>query len=149
MMKGNPMNASECMSPAVAMVSPEHTVAEAVEKMERHDCGSLPVAQGDRLVGMVTDRDIALRAIGAGRDANTPVSQVMSSEVKYCFAETEIDDLLANFGDQQLRRMPVVDNEKRLVGIISLSDVVKEAEQRSGEALAQITQPSAHHNQKS
>jgi CBS domain-containing protein len=87
------------------------------------DVGALPVSEEDRLVGMITDRDIAVRGVAAGKTPNAKVRDVMTPEIKYCFDDQELDEIAANMADIQVRRLPVVDRDKRLVGILSLGDI--------------------------
>src|SRR3546814_2846375 len=108
------------------------------------DTGFLPVADNDRLIGIVTDRDIAIRGVAAGRRPEASIREVMSDEVKYCFDDQDVDDVLENMGDIQVRRLPVVDRDKRLVGIVSITDLAGNGDAReAGEALGDIARPSA------
>jgi len=143
------MRVSECMSQDVRVAGPDNTMQSAAQIMADLDAGFLPVADHDRLIGIVTDRDIAIRGVGAGKPPETSVREVMSPEVKYCFQDDEVEDVLANMGDIQLRRLPVLDAGKRLVGIVSLSDLASDGEaRRTGEALGEITRPSERHSQR-
>lgn len=110
------------MSGDVRIARPQDTIAQAAGLMARHDVGSLPVGDGDRLVGFLTDRDIVVRAVAGGLGPDTPVREVMSTEVKYCFDDEDIDDVARNMAQQQVRRLPVLDRDKRLVGIVSLGN---------------------------
>lgn len=139
------MQVSECMTRDVQVASPDDTIQQAATIMDRINAGVLPVGLDDRLVGMITDRDIAVRAVAKGRECGTPVREAMSGEVRYCYADDDADEVLENMGDQQLRRMPVVDRDKRLVGIVSIGDLAKKDERDSGEALHQIAQPGGLH----
>lgn len=141
------MKISHCMTPEVEIVTPEDTIQSAARIMATIDAGFLPVRKGDRLVGVVTDRDIAIRAAGAGIAPSAPVGDVMTREVKYCFEDEEIDDVLDHMSDLQLRRMPVLNRQKRLVGIVSLSDLAVEEMTEAGRALTGISRPSALHSQ--
>lgn len=117
--------------------------------MAETDVGVLPVAESDRLVGMITDRDIAVRAVAAGRGPDTNVRDTMSPEIKYCFEDDDVDEVCENMSDQQLRRLPVVDREKNLVGIVSLADLARESDSdAAGEALEGITRPGGQHSQR-
>ncbi|HZV17301.1 MAG TPA: CBS domain-containing protein [Sphingobium sp.] len=137
------------MSQDVRVAGPDNTMQSAAQIMADLDAGFLPVADHDRLIGIVTDRDIAIRGVGAGKPPETSVREVMSPEVKYCFQDDEVEDVLANMGDIQLRRLPVLDAGKRLVGIVSLSDLASDGEaRRTGEALGEITRPSERHSQR-
>ena len=139
------MQISECMSRDVQLVSPGDSIHQAAQRMDRINAGVLPVGENDRLVGMITDRDIAVRAGAKGRDCDTPVREAMSGEVRYCRDTDAADQVLRNMGELQLRRLPVVDRDKRLVGIVSIGDLAKEDEQDTGEALRVIAQPGGLH----
>jgi CBS domain-containing protein len=108
----------------------------------------LPVGENDQLVGTITDRDIAVRAIAEGKGPKTPVSEVMSSDVKYCYEDEDTAHVAQNMGELQVRRLPVLNRNKRLVGILSLADLAQaERGQRVGKALRQIAQPGGDHTQ--
>ncbi|HEY0876868.1 MAG TPA: CBS domain-containing protein [Zeimonas sp.] len=137
--------ARDVMTREVLVVSPGDTVQRAAQIMKDADIGSVPVCDGQRLQGMVTDRDIAVRVVAAGLPADsTQASQAMTSEVFWCYEDDEVADVLDKMGDRQVRRIPVVDRDHKLTGIISLGDV---AVQRSGgqvqEALEEISTPSS------
>ncbi|MFO7276861.1 MAG: CBS domain-containing protein [Pseudomonadota bacterium] len=138
------MKVSEVMSPNVELASPDDTLQQAAKKMARIDSGVLPVAQDDRLVGMITDRDIAIRAVAEGKNpARTTVGEVMTQDVKYCFDDEDLDEVSDNMAELQIRRLPVVNRDKRLVGIISLGDIARRYQPReTGETLRGISQPS-------
>src|SRR5882757_1459534 len=107
------MQVREIMTQTVKTIAPDASLREAAQMMAAEDCGSLPVAQGDRIVGMVTDRDIALRAVAKGKDPETcTVQEVMSEDIKYLFDDESTEDLVRNFGALQIRRLPVVNREK-------------------------------------
>lgn len=142
------MKISECMSRSVQTIAPDNTMQSAAQQMADIDAGFLPVADNDRLIGIVTDRDIAIRGVAAGQPPETSIRDVMSEDVKYCFDTDEVEDVLDNMGDIQVRRLPVVDRNKRLVGIVSLSDLAGNGETaRAGEALSNIARPSGQHSQ--
>lgn len=145
------MKVSEAMTHEVRLVRPEQSIREAAHLMAEMDIGALPVEENDRLVGMITDRDIAVRAIAEGRGPDTPVREVMSSDIKYCFEDQSIDEVSQNMGDLRVRRLPVVNRDKRLVGILSLGDLALEnaALDEAGEALGQISRPGGSHSQTS
>jgi CBS domain-containing protein len=110
--------------------------------------GALPVRDHDRLVGMITDRDITVRAIAQGKGPTATVGEVMSPEVLYCYEDQDIEEVLRNMADIKVRRLPVLNREKRLVGIVSLGDLAANcATGRSGEALSTISQPGGEHSQ--
>jgi CBS domain-containing protein len=142
------MKVRECMSHDVRVANPAQTIAEAARMMSECDSGILPVGENDRLVGMITDRDIAIRAVAKKLGPDTPVREVMSKDkVLYCYEEDDIEDAAGNMADQQVRRLPVLNRDKRLVGIISLGDISKGTESKAGEAVAGITRPGGKHDQ--
>ena len=143
------MRVSDAMTAAVRITQPQQTIAEAARTMADIDAGVLPVADGDRLVGMVTDRDIAIRAVALGKNPQTPVQEVMSKEVLYCFADEDLDEVVQNMADMKVRRMPVLSRDKRMVGILSLGDVaLVDDPDITGEALSEISEPGGHHSQR-
>lgn len=136
------MKVKEIMSKDVNIASPRDTLQEAARRMAQLDVGSLPVGDNDRLVGMLTDRDIAIRAVAEGLPPSSPVDQAMSREVKYVFEDEDVDEVAEQMGDLQVRRLPVLNRDKRLVGIVSLGDVSRAAKPKdSGEALRDVSQP--------
>jgi CBS domain-containing protein len=142
------MKVKDIMTRGVQLAAPDESIRDAARKMGEIDAGILPVGENDRLVGMISDRDIAIRGIGAGMGPDTKVRELMSEEVLYCFDDQEIEEVAANMGDVQVRRLPVVDRDKRLVGILSLADLAQaERGQRVGNALRQIAQPGGEHTQ--
>ena len=135
-----------CQSDAwdVSLVSPDETLKMAACRMSELDVGILPVTENDRLVGIITDRDIAIRGIAEGLGPSAKVREVMTPEVKYCFSDQEIDEIAENMADIQVRRLPVVDRDKRLVGILSLGDIATSDEiDQAAEALSGISRPAA------
>ena len=143
------MRVSDAMTANVRLASPELTIAEAARMMAEIDAGSLPVGDGDRLVGMLTDRDIVIRAVAMGKGPQTAVKDVMSKEVLYCFADQDLDDVVQNMADTKVRRMPVLNREKRLIGILSLGDVaLVDDPDVTGEALSEISEPGGRHSQR-
>jgi CBS domain-containing protein len=142
------MKVSEIMTRAVFLASPGQRLRDVAIEMEKHDIGALPVGDNDRLVGMITDRDIAVRGISHGLGPDAPVRDVMSAQVKYCFEDDDVDDLAQNMAIEQIRRLPVLNDKKRLVGIISLSDLATCRNGRAtGVALSGISQHGGHHCQ--
>ncbi len=148
-MKGKyAMQISECMTTSVKIASPDQTIAQAARMMQELDAGVLPVSEGDRLIGMITDRDIAIRAVGEGKSPDTPIRDVMSREVMYCYEDDEADAVAQNMADIKVRRLPVLNHEKRLVGIVSLGDMaVIDGPDHAGEALCGISEPGGAHSQ--
>lgn len=142
------MKVKHVMTREVVVVSPDDSICEAARRMAECDAGALPVGENDRLVGVITDRDIALRAVAQRLPPDTPVRDVMSREVLYCFDEEDIEHVARNMADQQIRRLPVVNRDKRLVGIISIADLALNAKSRAaGEAVAGISRPGGRHDQ--
>ncbi len=142
------MHISEIMSSDVKVADPGQSIQDAAKMMAQIDAGSLPVGENDRLVGMITDRDIAVRAVAEGKSPKTSVSEVMSREVKYCFESDDVDEVAANMADIKVRRLPVLNRQKRLVGIISLGDIATcEESESAGEALSGISEPGGEHSQ--
>ncbi|KPP91154.1 CBS domain-containing protein [Erythrobacter sp. HL-111] len=132
------MQVSEIMATNVKLVSPDTSVKEAARQMRNADTGALPVGEDDRLVGMVTDRDIAIRAVAAGQfDAS--VRDVLSEDVCYCFEDDETERAAQIMGENQVRRLPVMNRDKRLVGIVSLGDISRSAGDSAGVALSDIS----------
>lgn len=113
----------DVMTDDVFLVTPEQTIAEAALLMRDKDVGSVAVQRDDKLVGMLTDRDIAVRAVAENLAPATPVQEVMSGGVKYCFEDQDVDEVAANMAELEIRRLPVVNRDKRLVGIIALSNM--------------------------
>jgi CBS domain-containing protein len=148
--KEKPMKVSEIMTRDVFLASPGQKLREVASEMEKRDIGVLPVGDKDRLVGMITDRDIAVRGMSHGLGPDASVRDVMSAEVKYCFADDEIDDLAQNMAMEQIRRLPVLNDKKRLVGIVSLCDLATYRNgSATGVALSGISQHGGHHCQSS
>jgi CBS domain-containing protein len=141
------MKVKECMSRDVKMVRPDLSIGAAAKLMSEKDVGFLPVGDDDRLRGIITDRDIAVRAVAHAKDHNTPVSEVMSAEVMYCFDDQDIGEVAENMAKIQVRRLPVVDRDKRLVGIISLADAARRETETAGRALHGVVQPGGQHTQ--
>jgi CBS domain-containing protein len=131
---------TEAMTREVRVANPEDTVQQVVRLMQEEDIGALPVGEGDRLVGMVTDRDVALRVVAEGRDpARTKVREVMTADVRYVFEDEDLSQVADNMAEQQVRRLPVVNRDKRLVGVLSLGDLTNATgPQFAGRALAGI-----------
>jgi CBS domain-containing protein len=138
------MKVSEAMSRDVRITSPNETICDAAKAMAAIDVGSLPVGDNDRLVGMITDRDIAIRAVAEHRGPDTPVRDVMTADVKYCFEDEDLEHVAANMGDLRVRRLPVVSRDKRLVGILALGDIAMvEGGGAAGEAVKGVSRRTA------
>lgn len=142
------MRVSEAMTRNVRLAKPDQSIREAAQMMAELDAGALPVADGDRLAGMITDRDIAVRAVAEGKSPETKVWEVMTADVKYCFEDEDLDHVASNMGDVRVRRLPVMSREKRLVGIVSLGDVaMKNSSKKVAKALSGVSQPGGTHSQ--
>jgi CBS domain-containing protein len=140
------MRIQDVMTADAQLTRPDDTLQHAAQMMKECDCGVLPVAGGDRLVGMITDRDIAIRAIAEGKGADTKVREAMTQEVKYCFEDEDCNHVAHNMAELQVRRLPVLSRDKRLVGIVSLGDLALKAP-KTAKALHGISQPGGQHNQ--
>jgi CBS domain-containing protein len=137
------MNVREVMTQDVKVASPEDTLQHAAELMTDIDAGVLPVGENDRLVGMLTDRDIAVRAVARGKAPDrTTVREVMSPDIKYVYDDESVEDAARNMSKLQVRRLPVLNREKRLVGIVSLGDLALKKKGPAGTALQGISRPS-------
>ncbi|MEZ2131657.1 MULTISPECIES: CBS domain-containing protein [unclassified Sinorhizobium] len=139
------MRVSEIMSRDVHLAKPQETIQQVAQEMAEQNLGFMPVTDGDRLIGSVTDRDLVVRALAGGLGADTKVREVMTSDVKYCFEDEEIDDVARNMGDIQVRRLPVVSRDKRLVGVISLADAARNDSASAGRGLKGVTRPGGEH----
>lgn len=137
------MKVSRAMTRNVRMIRPDDTICDAAKLMAECDCGALPVTDGDRLIGMITDRDLALRAIAHNRGPQTRVADVMTPSVKYCFDDQDTEEVAENMAEIQIRRLPVVDHGKNLVGILALGDLALKDKRCSSEALSGISQHAA------
>ena len=143
------MQVSAAMNSYVKIATPDQTIRDAARLMAQIDAGSLPVGDNDRLAGMITDRDIAIRAVAAGKGPDTPVREVMTREVKYCFEDDDLEDVAQEMAELKVRRMPVLNHDKRLVGILSLGDIALAADEvdTAGTALSGISEPGGEHCQ--
>lgn len=143
------MKVREAMTRDVRLARPDQSIREIARLMAELDIGAVPVEENDRLVGMITDRDIAVRAVAEGRGPDTKVSDVMSRDIKYCYEDQSIDEVTRNMADIRVRRLPVVNRDKRLVGILSLGDLAIDAtaQDEAGEALGGISRPGGQHSQ--
>jgi CBS domain-containing protein len=142
------MKVSEVMTRDVRVASPDETIRQAAKTMASLDAGVLPVGENDHLIGMITDRDIAIRGIAQGKGPKAKVRDVMTEDVKYCFDDQEVEEVTRNMADIQVRRLPVLNRDKRLVGILSLGDIAISADGKdAGEALHGISRPGGEHTQ--
>ena len=140
------MQVREAMTTDVRTLDPDQTLQEAARMMAECDVGSLPIGEGGRLVGMVTDRDITIRAVAQGKSADTHVRDIMTKDVKYCFEDEDIEHVARNMGDIQVHRLVVLDRTKQLVGIVALADIANtEGADPAGEAVCGISEPAGSH----
>jgi CBS domain-containing protein len=138
------MELRDIMTRDVEVVSAGASLKEAARKMKSLDVGLIPVCDGDRLQGILTDRDITIRATADGRDPKkTKVSDIMSTDLAYCLEEQEIEEAVSLMEARQIRRIPILNQDKRLVGIVSLADIAVHVRDRdlSGETLEEISAP--------
>ena len=144
------MKISECMTSDVQTVTPEQPIREAAQFMLRADTGVLPVLDSDNLIGMITDRDIAVRAVAEGRGPDTPVRDAMTDDGLFVYEDQDVEEAAMLMSDRQVRRLAVKSRDgDRLVGIISLADISRsdKAEDAAAVALDGITDPGGEHNQ--
>ena len=142
------MKVSEVMTTGVETVRPDQMARDAARFMLQADAGSIPVTEGDRLVGMITDRDIAVRGVALGYGPDTPVSELMTSGVVSAHANEHVEEAARKMSEAQVRRLPVVDDGDRLVGIVSLGDLAREADGETAEqALEGVSAPGDQHRQ--
>lgn len=144
------MKIKECMSEDVVIAAPTQTIRDAARMMRNIDAGFIPVGENDRLVGTITDRDIAVRGIADGKGPETAIRDLMSNEVLYCYEDDDMDEVSDEMAELQIRRMPVLNREKRLVGVISLGDIAQAADgdlARSATTLNGVSQPGGRHCQ--
>ena len=142
------MKIGQIMHRDVEVIAPDKTLRDAAAAMKRLDAGVLPVGEHDKLVGMITDRDIAIRGIANGKGPDATVREAMSHEVKYCFEDEDVDHVAGNMAELQVRRLPVMNRDKRMVGIVSLGDLATEGSlPKTARALHGISQPGGQHNQ--
>lgn len=140
------MRVSDAMTHDVQLCTPQDTIREAAEAIAALNVGLLPVTDDDRLVGMISDRDIATRGVAMGLGPDAAVRDVMTADVKYCFDDQDIDEVTRNMADIQVRRLPVLNRDKRLVGIISLGDIaVCKPGDGAAKALHGISQAGGQH----
>ena len=142
------MKVSEVMTRDVQTVRPDQPVQQAASFMLNADAGSIPVTEGDRLIGMITDRDIVVRGIANGYGPDTPVRELMTNEIICAREDDDIEDVASKMGEAQIRRLPVIDRDERLCGIVSLGDLSREADDDcASEALEGVTQRGGQHQQ--
>jgi CBS domain-containing protein len=135
------------MTHNVCVCQPEHTIRDCAQAMATNDIGVVPVAHNNVLVGMVTDRDIAIRAIGAGKGLDTPVREVLSKEVLFCFEDQDLAHVAKSMGLARVRRVPVLTRENRVAGILSLGDVALRDPETAGSAVGELSKRGGPHCQ--
>jgi CBS domain-containing protein len=138
---------ADVMSREVKLVSPDENVRQVAQMMREADTGILPVAEGDRLIGMLTDRDVTVRLVAEGRDpGQTKVRDVMTADVRYVFEDEDLEHVAENMAEQRVRRLPVMNRQKRLVGVVSLGDMAKGRQSPlAGRALSGIARQGGQH----
>lgn len=143
------MQLSEIMTRNVQVVAPDATLRDAARMMKDLDIGGIPVCDGDRLQGFITDRDIAVRAVAEGQDPSTcKVSDVMSRGIAWCFEDSDVEEAGRVMQEKQVRRLAVLDHDKKLVGIVALGDLALESEDEdfTGEVLERVSEPAGTTN---
>lgn len=138
------MKIKDVMTPGVSFVTPDTPIAEIARRMRDEDIGVVPVTENDRMIGMVTDRDIVVRCMASGSVEGATARTAMSPRVLYCYEDQSVNEVLENMAEQQVRRMPVVNRDKRLVGVVSIGDLSQKSQRKAGESLKGISQPEPH-----
>jgi CBS domain-containing protein len=142
MMDQHSQSLQSVMTTDVTSLPPSATVLEAAKVMKELNIGAIPICDGRRLMGMLTDRDIVVRLVAEQRDLSEQVRTIMTGQVDYCYEDQDADEAVHIMQDRQIRRLPIVNRERELIGIVSLGDLaVKSDTGASGEALEQISQP--------
>ena len=142
------MKVSEVMSRDVQTVRPDQSAREAASFMLQADAGAIPVLEGDRLIGMITDRDIAVRGVAEGHGPDTPVRELMTNDIVAARMEDDTDEVAVRMSEAQVRRLPVIDEQQKLCGIVSLSDLTQKADSSEAEqALEGVSEPGGQHQQ--
>ncbi len=142
------MKVGEVMTRGVEVAGPDDTIQQAASRMAQLDTGVLPVGENDRLVGMLTDRDITVRAVAQGKGPDTKVREAMTPEVRYVFEDQDLEDAVRSMGENKVRRLPVMSREKRLVGIVSFGDVALYGDSgQTDAAAAAVSEPGGPHTQ--
>ena len=142
------MKVSEVMTRDVQTIRPDQPVQQAASFMLSADAGSIPVTEGERLIGMITDRDIAVRGIAKGYGPDTPVRELMTDDLIVVRMDDSVEDAATRMSEAQVRRLPVIDQDERLCGIVSLGDLSREADTDcASEALEGVSQPGGEHRQ--
>ena len=134
----------DLMSRDVKVISPDMSIQEAAREMRDGDFGLLPVGEDDRMMGTISDRDITIRAVAEGKNASTKVRDVMSEGVAWAYEDDSVEEAAKIMSERQVRRLPVVNRNKRLVGIVALGDFAVDSSeiQPAAQALSEISKPS-------
>lgn len=140
------MRVSDVMTSDVKIMNPDETIKQAAMMMSKMDIGLLPVGENDRLVGMISDRDIALRGVAEGKGPDAKIRDVMTKDVQYCFEDEDTEKICMKMAESQVRRLPVLSRDKRLIGIVSLGDMSRLSVE-AAQALAGISRPGGQHTQ--
>jgi CBS domain-containing protein len=142
------MKISEVMTRDVETIRPDQTAQDAARFMLKADAGSIPVTDGGRLIGMITDRDIAVRGIAKGYGPDTPVRELMTDDIVCARADDDVEDVATRMSDAQVRRLPVIDEQEQLCGIVSIGDLSRETDtDTAAQALQGVSQPGGQHQQ--
>jgi len=142
------MKITEVMTRDVETIRPDQTAQDAARFMLKADAGSIPVTEGDRLIGMITDRDIAVRGIAKGYGPDTPIRELMSDDIICAQVSDNIEDVATKMSEAQVRRLPVIDENERLCGIVSLGDLSRQTDtETAAQALEGVSQPGGQHQQ--
>jgi CBS domain-containing protein len=136
------MQIQQILTSQIETIRPDATVREAARKMRDLDCGALPVCEGERVKGMITDRDIVIRAIADGGNLDQSVRQVMTKDIACCFVDQDISEAARVMSERQVRRLPVLNRKNKVVGILSLGDLALDGpEMLATEALKRVSEP--------
>src|SRR5436190_21896390 len=147
-MEGTQMKISEVMTRDVETIRPDQTAQDAARFMLKADAGSIPVTEGDRLIGMITDRDIAVRGVAKGYGPDTPVRELMTDDLICVQIDDNVEDVATRMSEAQVRRLPVIDENEKLCGIVSLGDLSRESDtETAAQALEGVSQPGGQHQQ--
>ncbi len=142
------MRIIDVMTPNIETVTPDHTARDAATFMLRAEAGSIPVCEGDRVVGMITDRDIAVRGVAEGLGPETPVRELMTDGIICAHENDDVGEVARRMSEEQVRRLPVLDSNERLIGIVSLGDLARDTSgDAANEALEGVSQPGGDHEQ--
>jgi CBS domain-containing protein len=142
------MKISEVMTRDVETIRPDQTAQEAAKFMLRADAGSIPVTDSGRLIGMITDRDIAVRGVAKGYGPDTPVRELMTDDIVCARHDDDVEDIATKMSEAQVRRLPVIDEQEQLCGIVSLGDLSRETDtDTAAQALEGVSQPGGQHQQ--